>query len=223
MNDHHWQTTRDPRLLLMYPGDQGSLRKGRLFACACCRHVWSYLTDPRSREAVEVAERFAEGLASRAELKHAKENALAASRETTLAGRVAYAAVSAASPTTPIDVLGPALGAARAASLSAETEETEAAWHCRLLRDLYHSPFRRITLESDWLLWGDGIVKQLAETAYTERIMPGGTLDNARLAVLADALEDAGCDNADILNHCREEGAVHVRGCFVLDLVLGKA
>jgi hypothetical protein len=61
----------------------------------------------------------------------------------------------------------------------------------------------------------------MAQTAYDERILPAGTLDPDRLAVLADALEDAGCDNADILSHLRGPGP-HVRGCWVVDLLLGK-
>ena len=61
----------------------------------------------------------------------------------------------------------------------------------------------------------------LATAAYEERILPAGTLDSDRLAVLADALEDAGCDNEDILSHLRGPGP-HVRGCWVVDLLLGK-
>ena len=61
----------------------------------------------------------------------------------------------------------------------------------------------------------------LAQTAYEERVLPGGHLDPARLAVLADALEEAGCTDAEILDHLRGPGS-HVRGCWALDLVLGK-
>ena len=66
---------------------------------------------------------------------------------------------------------------------------------------------------------GEGIASSPA--GHEERILSTGTLDPDRLAILADALEDAGCDNADILNHCRQPGE-HVRGCWVVDLVLGK-
>jgi hypothetical protein len=65
-------------------------------------------------------------------------------------------------------------------------------------------------------------VVALAQAAYDNRTLPAGTLDPVRFAVLADALEDAGCDNADILNHLRGPGP-HVRGCWVLDLPLGKS
>jgi len=69
--------------------------------------------------------------------------------------------------------------------------------------------------------WLTPTVLSLAQAAYDNRIIPAGMLDNARLIVLADALEDAGCDNADILNHCRHLGE-HVRGCWLVDLLLGK-
>jgi hypothetical protein len=61
----------------------------------------------------------------------------------------------------------------------------------------------------------------LATTAYEERALPAGTLEPERLALLADALEDAGCANADLLGHLRGPG-VHVRGCWCVDLLLGK-
>jgi hypothetical protein len=62
-------------------------------------------------------------------------------------------------------------------------------------------------------------VLALAQTAYDDRLLPAGTRDPDRLAILADALEDAGCDNAEILSHLRGSGP-HVRGCWVVDLLL---
>ena len=61
----------------------------------------------------------------------------------------------------------------------------------------------------------------LARAAYDQRELPSGALDTTRLAVLADALEEAGCDQADLLTHLRGPGP-HVRGCWVVDLILGK-
>jgi hypothetical protein len=71
------------------------------------------------------------------------------------------------------------------------------------------------------LSWNDSTVVRLAQAAYEERCLPGGELDNGRLAVLADALEEAGSTDADILGHLRGPGP-HVRGCWVVDLILGK-
>jgi hypothetical protein len=91
------------------------------------------------------------------------------------------------------------------------------------LRDIFGNPFRPAPgIDPAWLAWNAGTVRRLAEAAYQERLLPQGTLDPGRLAVLADALEEAGCDSQEILGHCRQQGAVHVRGCWVVDLLLNK-
>ena len=64
------------------------------------------------------------------------------------------------------------------------------------------------------LAWNDGTVRRITEGIYEERAFD-------RLPILHDALLDAGCDNEDILAHCRSAGP-HVRGCWVIDLILGK-
>ena len=69
--------------------------------------------------------------------------------------------------------------------------------------------------------WLTSNVVGLARAAHEERVLPAGTLKPVRLAILADALEDAGCDNADILRRLRGPGP-HVRGCWVVDLLLKK-
>lgn len=90
-----------------------------------------------------------------------------------------------------------------------------------ILRDIFGNPFRPVSISPTVLAWHDGTVKRLAQAAYDERQLPEGTLDNGRLAILADALEEAGCTDADILDHLRGPGP-HVRGCWAVDLLLGK-
>src|SRR5262249_51106589 len=85
----------------------------------------------------------------------------------------------------------------------------------RLLHCVFANPFSRIASHPAWLTWNDGTVHKLAQTVYDDRRFD-------LLPILADALEEAGCDNADILAHCRGPGP-HVRGCWVVDLLLGKA
>jgi hypothetical protein len=70
------------------------------------------------------------------------------------------------------------------------------------------------------LAWNERTVVRLAQSAYEERSLPDGTLDLARLAVLADALEEAGVTDAQLLEHLRGPG-LHVRGCFAIDAILG--
>jgi hypothetical protein len=93
---------------------------------------------------------------------------------------------------------------------------------CARIHDIFGNPFRAATLSPAVLAWNDGLVVRLAQSAYDERQLPEGTLDNGRLAILADALEEAGCTVADILGHLRSPGP-HVRGCWPVDLVLGKS
>jgi hypothetical protein len=83
------------------------------------------------------------------------------------------------------------------------------------LRDLFGNPFRPVPVDPAWLAWERGTIPKLAEEIYEERAFD-------RLPVLADALEDSGCTNPDILSHLRGPGP-HVRGCWVLDLLLGKS
>jgi hypothetical protein len=85
------------------------------------------------------------------------------------------------------------------------------AW-CNLLRDIFGNPFRPVTFDPEWRTT---TALALAQGIYEERAFD-------RLPILADALQDAGCDNDDILNHLRDTTTPHVRGCWALDLVLGK-
>ncbi len=84
-----------------------------------------------------------------------------------------------------------------------------------LLRDIFGPiPLKPVTIHPEVLAWSDGTVRKIAQGIYEERAFD-------RLPILADALRDAGCDDEDILAHCRGEGP-HVRGCWVIDLILGK-
>lgn len=109
-----------------------------------------------------------------------------------------------------------------ATPVSSRAEQAERAWQCRVLRDIAGNPFRRgPPLGPTLAAWNDACVLRLGSAAYVQRKLPSGHLDNARLAVLSDALEEAGCTDASILGHLRSQGP-HVRGCWALDLVLGK-
>jgi hypothetical protein len=83
-----------------------------------------------------------------------------------------------------------------------------------ILRDVIGNPFHPVTINTSWLSYNDGTAHRIASAIYDHYAFD-------RMPILADALEDAGCDNADLLNHCRQPG-VHVRGCWVVDLLLGK-
>jgi hypothetical protein len=101
---------------------------------------------------------------------------------------------------------------------TADEFAVERRLQCGFVRDIFN-PFRPVTIDPAWLT---PTVTDLATAGYEERAQPSGELDTARLAVLADALEEAGCDNADLLNHLRAPGP-HVRGCWAVDAGLGRS
>jgi hypothetical protein len=186
-----------------------SARKLRLFACAAVRRVWGCLTDPGSRNTVEVAERFADGLATACQMQEAVRQATRATAVTP-ASMAAYFAAA-----------GDYLGCVACVTETATYPGPAYAAQGGLLRDVFGNPFRGLPAVAPSVLrWQDGLVVRLARAAYDERVLPEGLLDSARLAVLADALEEAGCD-ASLLGHLRSPGP-HTRGCHVVDLVLGR-
>jgi hypothetical protein len=97
----------------------------------------------------------------------------------------------------------------------ADNFAAEMAMLAALYRDIIGSPYRPATIDADWLLWRDGIIPNIAQAFYDERRF-------AEMPILADALEEAGCTDTDILEHCRRPGE-HVRGCWVVDLLIGAA
>jgi hypothetical protein len=82
-----------------------------------------------------------------------------------------------------------------------------------LLRDIFGNPFRPVSFSTEWRT---DTALTLAQQMYDGR-------EFGAMPILADALQDAGCDSDDILAHCRDTNATHVRGCWVVDLVRGKA
>lgn len=109
----------------------------------------------------------------------------------------------------------PDLWATAASDEAAEAAvESERPKQLHLFRDVFANPFRSVSIKGCWLKWNEGTVVKLAQGMYDERAFD-------RLPILADALEDAGCGDAEILAHCRQPGE-HVRGCWCLDLLLGK-
>jgi uncharacterized protein YceK len=104
-----------------------------------------------------------------------------------------------------------------AAGLAAErdAEAAERAAQVALVREVFGNPFRPVRVDPAWLAWHGGTIPRLARAIYGD-----GAFD--RLLVLADALEEAGCGDPDVLGHLRGPRGVHIRGCFALDAVLGK-
>jgi len=219
MTETEWLASPEPAALLRFLGKTARVRKRRLFACACVRRIWHLLTDPRSRRAVEVAEAFADGEVDREAIKRMRRTAAAASRLSGQGSGV-WSGADAAEICLLVSTedISTAARSAEAATQAGVPLSDEKEAQATLLRDLFGNPFYPAVLSP---AWQTPAVVALAQAAYSERILPSGHLDPDRLAVLADALEDAGSDNPDILTHLRGPGP-HVRGCWVVDLLLGK-
>jgi hypothetical protein len=251
MTEAEWLECISPELMLSHLGDRASLRKKRLFACACVRRIWSLLPDKRLRRAIRRAERFADGQATEEEMQSARRVATLLRGELegmerrpnwmALAARSAAQAVEAVLPAQgpilerprdlrePPDVVSAtrfARAAARAAeAVREETGEVPSPARPRrrrrlasldaveLVREVFGNPFRPVSVDPAWLAWNNNTVLRMARVIYDQRRL-------RHLTVLADALEEAGCDNADMLAHCRAP-VEHVRGCWVVDALLG--
>jgi hypothetical protein len=217
MTEAEWLASREVGGMLAFADRHLSQRRRRLFAAACCRRVWHLLDDARCHAAVALAERCADEAVSEEELGEAAEEA----EEADDAGRPAAWSASYACCPAPLtlarllEVTGPASGACG----SEEGREREAAAQASLLRDVVGNPFRPVALDP---AWRTPDVQTFARAAYDNRTLPSGTLEPERLALLADALEEAGCDNPGVLGHLRG-GGTHVRGCWAVDAILGKS
>jgi hypothetical protein len=217
MTETSWLAATDAKMMFEFLGGMASDRKRRLFACACFRGWWRALTDEQSTHPLSIAERYADGAIAVERLYDAYESgmaALLARPERTkrwhdnIRFRTFWCCQEARPEEQTIAVL----------VQDEQTAEKEHAAHVRLIHELSGNPFRPVTFDSSWRT---PTVANLAQAIYDDRHLPSGLFDNQRLGVLADALEEAGCDNADILGHLRG-GGDHVRGCWVIDQVLGK-
>jgi hypothetical protein len=210
-----------------------------LLGVAVCRRLESLFPDSCCQRMIQVAEAYAEGAATLDELADAHE-----AIEIVMGDEVAAsAAVDAVfwllctddyKAIRGVDCATDAVGylhaiAAGVLPAGATQNEGKAVWKhptflagkeaegravCDLIRDIIGNPFRPVSLEPSWLTWNDGTVVKLAQGIYEDRAFD-------RLPILADALEEAGCDNTDILAHCRQP-TEYVRGCWVVDTILGK-
>jgi len=220
MTEAEWMNCTALLDLWEYLKDNVSARKLRLFGCACVRRIWELLSEKNARWAVECAERYADNPSAKQALHHVAGKVNIAREYAAGDARFALAAVFHVADNS----FTPSLHRVRAAILEATKAvlaikgNSERIIQTSLLREVVGNPFRVVSFDSAWM---SPLVTDLARAAYDERSLPEGFLDSSRLSILADALEDAGCDNAEILSHCRSLGP-HVRGCWVVDLILGK-
>jgi hypothetical protein len=226
MTEEQWLgCTTNPTWMLNHLRGRVSDRKLRLFAVACCRSIFPHVPEARRGDiepAIDAAERFADGLASVEEL-------IIIHREMIPWDYDSHAAIEACNP----DALHAARRTVRAAADFALTtwviqnpryrrrspeaksaKRAELVVQTGLARAIFANPFQPVTIAPSWLSWNNRTVPTLAQQIYEERAFE-------QLPILADALEEAGCQEPSVLDHCRGGGA-RARGCWVVDLVLGR-
>jgi hypothetical protein len=217
MNEKEWHNGIGTKWMLEHVRGRASPRQLRLFACASVRRLGSVLQEAGLR-AVEAAEAFADG-------RDSHEQALSSSSLAAGllgAGPVkgvqgdAIRALEYMVANDPWDAAHAYVWVVARHNGMPSAREAELAAQCHLLRDIFGNPFRPVTPQPAWLT---PTVTDLARAAYEDRL-PAGTLDPARLAVLGDALEESGCCDTDLLNHCRQPGP-HLLGCWLIELLLG--
>jgi len=244
MTEDEWSRCKVARQMLEHLKHRPSYRKLRLFAVACCRRLERLVPDGPGdedafRDALDVNERWADGLTTREEGRNLFHHLAMVSDDYwrgSLPHKTLYEAVFGMGL---YDGIAAAFEASQQAVARMKLEDSpkghpvhgsyssrdtlfqslqtplsiaEEVAQCGLLREIFGNPFRRGTVAPSWLAWNDGTVEKIAQAVYDGR-------HHDRLPILGDALEDAGCANAAILAHCRQPGE-HVRGCWVVDLLL---
>jgi len=232
MTAEEWDSSTSLEELLAACGLVEGERRLRLFNAACARRVAPVMPDDSARRLVDLAEQRADGLLADRDwlmavvetldpymgneaardsaggatfgvlmhLHQADARSILRLTESVIEAR-AYLAYTGGYP---VDI-----GAEAWVRQAVEGETTTL---CHMFRCVCGNPFRPVVLDRSWLTT---TVVALASGIYDEKAFD-------RMPILADALQDAGCDNADVIAHCRSAGS-HVRGCWLIDTLLGKA
>jgi hypothetical protein len=239
MTEAEWLTETDFTTHVRYAVDHLSPRRQRLLAVGFCRSVAHLFHHPELNAALDVIEQYADGLVSSSEVEkarqHCRDIATESYEEYRVAvdrgigaqqhgyGRAAFAWAVAYAANSPLPLVEVGTRAAWAADhfdsgridrvIFAEGPSGEYMSRMRaVVWEIVGNPFRPVHFNS---AWRTDTALSLARHMYDR-------YEFGAMPILADALQDAGCDNEDVLNHCRDASLTHVRGCWVIDLVLGK-
>lgn len=199
MTEADWLAGTDPIAMTEFVSPAVGARRCRLLAVGCLRLLWGRMS-PAEHRAAKVAERYADGDATLSELNFARAAcgtytaSAHAARWTTGPSRELREAMS-----TVLTFTGVA-----GAEVPAQVE---------LVRDVFGKPFRPLAKFPKE--WKSSTVLALSRGIYADRAFD-------RMPILADALQDAGCSDERVVSHCLDPARRHVRGCWVLDLLLGK-
>jgi hypothetical protein len=234
-NEVEWRECGEPDAMICYllSLNRGIDRQWRLFACACARSVWDLLS-PAGWEAIEASERAADGLPLSRSLEAIAYQVWPAPGKFTAEGKKAREEAAAAARMCCSSDARYGIRARQSAALAAgwlaaaelpRHAQVRPAWQLArrmaedtlagILRDIFDPFVPTVTFATRWLDQDHGFIRRMSQDIYHDRNFHD-------LPVLADALEDAGCDDPHLLEHLRRPDG-HVRGCWALDVVLGKA
>jgi hypothetical protein len=209
MDELEWRLGTDPYPMLAFLGNQVNDRKQWLLACACCRRIPGFLTSDAGRHCLEVVERFADGRATEEELAALEEGEWDMRWYRNWPGSSLDRAI-----TTFHDAAWERLPAGATPEERRQATSRAMAEVADLVRELFGNPFRPARIAPAWLWCNRGRARKLAHAIYSERRFE-------HMPILADVLVEAGCDNQEVVAHCRWPG-LHVRGCWVVDSLLAK-
>lgn len=225
MSEEEWLHGINRTAMMNWLRRRGTQRQFYLAGCAAVRRFWDQLPDQPYRNLIRLVEQYADGLLNPEDLRRAHRAAETEAfednlelqnqgmRTRRLSKRMApvFAAVHASMAEAAWEAAISAMEAAQ----RAEKRATAWAEQCAILRDIFGNPFRPApAVDPSWLAWHEATVPRIAQSLYEQHRFES-------LPILADALEEAGCDNAALLDHCRLP-AKHVRGCWLLDSLLQK-
>jgi hypothetical protein len=192
-----------------------NVRKATLFACGCCRCAHDWSLPEQEEDALRATERYADGEILRRTWQRQRTRLEShATAHSATEWEIGFRNAVLALFYDAAEWAVPDLVRYYVRNVSSEeyADDFERKL-CSALRDIFGNPFRKVKFDKNWRT--DTAVL-LAKQMYDAR-------DFSAMPILADALQDAGCDSDDVLNHCRDANQVHVRGCWVVDLVLKKA
>ena len=220
MTEKDWLSTHDVSELLWCPQIDSRSRSLRLLGCACCRLLGKWIEDDEMLSAVDAAERHADDRIAFSTLSRRATRVRKRWQNGKLEGKLLW---KSARGIAVLAVLRACDRHPRSSTQSlieyitdGEKRVLKESYGTRiesLLRDIFGNPFRPVSFDP---VWRTSTAVAISKGMYDSR-------DFSAMPILADALQDAGCENEDVLNHCRAADGVHVRGCWVVDLVLGKS
>jgi hypothetical protein len=212
MTESEWMNCPDTEAMHDWLGDGLGLRKLILYGCGCWRHAWGHRAGTEGLKIVQDIESFADGNVGLKRLRKvmpALRQAWYGPRDPGVSERDMHRDSTLEAAGLAESLLGPWWRS----GIRSQTRQflPSGAVRAALLREVVGNPFRKRTLTESWLT---SAVRVMAEVIYAEQAFRDAP-------ILADALEDAGCDDADILTHLRGPGH-HTRGCWALDRILEK-